>query len=81
MTETSGEFDKRRREQTRDWLHSLVNERLRDTFYRAEVIEKILPDIERKVMAGKLPAVQAARELLKTFKNFLIERWTDNSKV
>jgi len=80
LTGASGEFDKRRREQTRDWLHSLVGERLQDTFYRAEVIEKILPDIEQKVMTGKLPAVQAARELLKTFKNYLIERWTDNSK-
>jgi LAO/AO transport system kinase len=80
LTEASGEFDKRRREQTRDWLHSLVNERLQDAFYRAEVIEKRLPEIEQDVMEGKIPAVQAARDLLKTFKEYLIERWTDNSK-
>lgn len=79
LTKSSGEFDKRRREQTRDWLHSLVDERLRDNFYRAEIIEKMLPDIEREVMEGKLPAVQAAHDLLNTFKNFLIERWTDNN--
>jgi len=76
----SGEFEKRRREQARDWLHSLLNERLQETFYNSPAVLEYLPDIEKKVMQGQLPAVQAARNLLKLFKEFLLKQWAGDQK-
>lgn len=79
-TMASGEFEKRRREQARDWLHSLLNERLQETFYNSPAVLEYLPDIEKKVMQGQLPAVQAARNLLKLFKEFLLKQWAGDQK-
>ncbi len=68
MCKKSGFFDKRRREQTREWLHSMLEEKLRDSFYHHPVVSNMLPDIECAVMEGNLPATQAARQLLKAFE-------------
>lgn len=71
ITTANGEFEKRRREQSRDWLYSLVDEKLHDAFNRADPVKDILPGLEREVMEGKTPAVQAAQKLVKTFKAYI----------
>nr|MBN2278129.1 methylmalonyl Co-A mutase-associated GTPase MeaB [candidate division Zixibacteria bacterium] len=68
ITGRNGEFDRRRREQSRDWLHTMLEERLKDLFYRHPNVEKKLPEIEQKVMNGRLPVTIAAWELLQTFE-------------
>ncbi|UCD16803.1 MAG: methylmalonyl Co-A mutase-associated GTPase MeaB [Candidatus Zixiibacteriota bacterium] len=68
VTTASGEFSRRRRGQTRDWLHSMVEERLRDTFYRNEAIKEVLPGLEQDVMSGILPVTRGAWQLLKIFE-------------
>ena len=50
----------------------MVQERLRDTFYRNPVISEILPDIEKQVMDGSLPATRAAWHLLEQFEDQVI---------
>ena len=62
-TET-GALDARRREQSRDWLHAIIDEQLRALFYDRPAVRVALPDIEAAVMDGSLPPAAAARRLL-----------------
>ncbi len=64
QTTASGVLAARRRAQTRDWLHTLVAEQLRAFFYRHPAVMAALPEIERAVMAGEMPATAAAQKLL-----------------
>jgi LAO/AO transport system kinase len=57
-------FAERRRKQTLDWLHSMVEEQLRMYFYNHPNIRARLPEIEREVLDGERPATAAATELL-----------------
>ena len=78
ITSANGEFEKRRREQSRDWLYSLVEERLQDAFFHSDAVQEILPGLEQEVMQGTTPAVQAARKLLKAFKAYLMQQWRND---
>jgi LAO/AO transport system kinase len=64
QTKESGVFEMRRQEQNRAWLHTLVEEQLRRFFFNHPQVKNYLPDIEKAVMEGTLPAASAARELL-----------------
>ncbi len=64
QTTESGVFEARRREQVREWLHSMVEEQLRLYFFDHPAVRERLPQIEQAVMDGTLPATAAARELL-----------------
>lgn len=63
-TRKSGVFEGRRRNQAREWLHTLVEEQLKAFFFGHPAVRDILPEIERAVTAGELPATSAARRLL-----------------
>ncbi len=62
-TAASGAFDRRRREQAREWLHTLIEEQLRARFYNQPAIREQLPQLEQAVMEGKIPATAAAQQL------------------
>lgn len=62
-TAASGAFERRRREQARDWLHTLIEEQLRAHFYNQPAIREQLLQLEQAVMDGTLPATAAARQL------------------
>ncbi len=64
----NGEFEKRRKEQSRLWLHSMLEERLKDIFFENADVKSMLPQIEKAVMEGTLPATQAAWQILKSFE-------------
>lgn len=68
QTTASGVFHKRRRQQTLDWLHTMVQEQLRMYFYNHPGIRSILPQMEQSVIEGNTPVTAAARELLNTVK-------------
>ncbi|MBN2227034.1 MAG: methylmalonyl Co-A mutase-associated GTPase MeaB [candidate division Zixibacteria bacterium] len=68
ITVANGEFARRRREQVKDWLHGMVRERLRETFYSSDAVTAILPKLEQDVMNGSLPVTRAAWQLLETFE-------------
>lgn len=63
-TTDNGTFAARRREQAREWLHTLIDEQLRAYFYGREAVQAQLTELERAVMAGEVPATAAARQLL-----------------
>jgi LAO/AO transport system kinase len=65
QTRDSGVFEQRRREQSRDWLHTLVEEQLRVYFYGHPAVRAALPEVEAAVMDGETPAAAAARDLLR----------------
>jgi LAO/AO transport system kinase len=60
----TGSFERRRREQGRDWLHAIVEGELRARFLGRSEVKRRLPELEEQVMRGELTARAAARELL-----------------
>ncbi len=62
--EQTGTLAGRRRAQARDWLHALVDDQIRAYFYGRPSVREALPRLEEDVMAGRLPATAAARQLL-----------------
>jgi len=62
--EKSGELAEKRRKQTLDWMWALVEEGLRDRFYRDPHLEKSLPQIVKAVAEGKTSPTVAAHKLL-----------------
>lgn len=64
ITRASGAFDERRRRQSVAWLHAMVEEELRNRFFRDPKVRHLLPDIERQVASNKLPPATAAHRLL-----------------
>ena len=60
----TGALDARRREQSREWLHAMIDEQLRALFYDRPAVVAALPAIEAAVMDGTLPPATAARRLL-----------------
>jgi LAO/AO transport system kinase len=66
QTTESGVFQKRRRSQMRDWLHSMIEDQLKAYFFTHPAVRGKLSDIEQAVMDGNIPATAAASELLRT---------------
>ncbi|MDR0413901.1 MAG: methylmalonyl Co-A mutase-associated GTPase MeaB [Prevotellaceae bacterium] len=64
LTRGSGYFERRRCEQTKYWMYEAISEALRDRFYRNPQVEKMLPELEQRVLSGQITSFAAARELL-----------------
>lgn len=65
----SGIFDKRRKDQTLQWVFSMIEEELKEKFYQNESVKNILPDIQEDVAGEKLLPTLAARKLMETYLN------------
>ncbi len=66
-TRESGAFDARRRHQSIEWMHSMIEEELRHRFFRNKNVKQLLPDIKRQVSEQKLPAATAVRRVMDAF--------------
>ncbi len=62
--QASGEFAEKRQTQALDWMWALIEEGLKDRFYKNPKIIKALPDLKSAVVNGSLAPVAAADELL-----------------
>jgi LAO/AO transport system kinase len=62
--ESSGELTDKRRKQALDWMWALVEEGLRDRFYRNPDVCKSLPQVVKAVENGKTVPTIAAHKLL-----------------
>ncbi|MEM9594051.1 MAG: methylmalonyl Co-A mutase-associated GTPase MeaB, partial [Acidobacteriota bacterium] len=62
-----GAFDAKRRRQMKNWLWSLLEERLMDAFRRDPAVAQRLPHLERAVSEGGTTPGRAAAELLDSF--------------
>ncbi len=67
VTQANGAFQARRRQQSRAWLHSLVEGQILRAFYNHADVQAHLASLEQAVMDGELPATGAARQLLTLF--------------
>jgi LAO/AO transport system kinase len=65
--ERSGELERRRRSQAREWMWSLVEEGLGQALREHPVVAAALPELEARVEAQALTPAAAAREILGAF--------------
>jgi len=64
----SGVIERRREKQTLEWLHAMIAEHLVAGFREHPAVAAALPDVEKAVASGDLPATAAVDELLKIFE-------------
>ncbi len=69
QTEASGVFQKRRRQQSLNWLNEMVIEQIKSSFYSNPEVQQIRDGIEKQVSDGELPVTTAADLLLQKFYN------------
>jgi LAO/AO transport system kinase len=63
-TRESGAFENRRKHQSIEWMHAMIEEELRNRFFRDERVRQLLPDIEKQVADQTLPAATAVRMMM-----------------
>jgi LAO/AO transport system kinase len=68
QTTASGVFEKRRHNQTLDWVYSMVEEYLRQSFFTHEGVKDIRKNIEGQVVEGTLPPTVAVQQLLAEYE-------------
>jgi LAO/AO transport system kinase len=68
-TRESGAFAARRRHQSIEWMHAMIEEELRHRFFRDERVRKLIPEIERQVADQTLPAASAVRRIMDVFES------------
>ena len=71
ITWDNGYFIRKRKEQSRYWMHETIRQQLRDNFYHNPDIRKVLSDLEKKTMDGELSPFHSARMLLDRYFNDL----------
>jgi LAO/AO transport system kinase len=64
-----GELDRRRRNQAKDWMWSLIEEGLKEQFYRHPEMKKRLAHITQAVEKGEIAPRHGARELLSSIQS------------
>ncbi len=67
ITRRSGEFEARRRSQSKAWMWKLLDEGLRSAFHEDSGVAELLPRLESEVQAKLASAPRAARILLDAF--------------
>jgi LAO/AO transport system kinase len=65
--DATGELDRRRAEQAREWMWSEVSETLMDSLRHNERVSRLADRLEAAVTAGELPPAAAARQILDAF--------------
>jgi LAO/AO transport system kinase len=66
--EASGELASKRRRQARDWMWTLVEEGLRESFRRHPAVAQRMAEIEAAVEAQEATPAAGARTLLRWFR-------------
>ncbi|MBE6099618.1 MAG: methylmalonyl Co-A mutase-associated GTPase MeaB [Selenomonas sp.] len=67
MTNESGVFQKRRRGQLLNWMHSMIDEHLHSLFFDDPVITGRMPEVKEAVLNGTISPTQAVKELVNMF--------------
>ncbi|EDL64584.1 methylmalonyl Co-A mutase-associated GTPase MeaB [Bacillus sp. SG-1] len=63
----SGVFEERRKSQTKEWLHSMISDRVLNSFFHHPDIKSRFPEIESEVISGNKTASQAVDILMDLF--------------
>ncbi|MFT6971104.1 MAG: LAO/AO transport system kinase [Candidatus Endobugula sp.] len=68
QVQTNNFFEDNRKTQNLKWMKANIHSLLEQEFYGHQAVMNILPEIEKAVQSGELPALNAARLLLQKFK-------------
>ena len=63
-TRESGAHDKRRKHQSIEWMHAMIEEELKHRFFRNSKVRQLLPGIQKQVEDQTLPAATAVRKIM-----------------
>ncbi|MGE4586069.1 MAG: methylmalonyl Co-A mutase-associated GTPase MeaB [Mangrovibacterium sp.] len=63
----NGFFRHKRNEQSKFWMYETINEQLKSGFYQNQYMKGLIPELERKVLDGKMSSFVAARQLLDAY--------------
>lgn len=66
-TRESGALEKRRRHQSIEWMHAMIEEELHHRFFRDERVRALLPAMEKQVAGQTLPAATAVKRIMEGF--------------
>ncbi len=66
-TQDSGVFTKRRREQSTDWFHSILEDHIKHQFFENPEVKDLLPQLKKDVFNDTLTPAEAAYKLIQTF--------------
>jgi len=64
LLRAEGTFERRRREQNRQWFQTLLREAVLTRFFERPAVRDILGGVEEDVSAGALPVAEAIEKLL-----------------
>ena len=65
----NGFFMRNRQFQNVQWMHDIISYSLKQRFYSNQVVNKSIRSLEKDISEKKIPAITAARELLKEYYN------------
>ncbi|MBS4202970.1 methylmalonyl Co-A mutase-associated GTPase MeaB [Lederbergia citrea] len=68
-TKSTNVFDQRRKTQVKEWLLSMIRDRLETSFYQDENIKELQPSIEAEVMNGTVFVQKAVDQLFSVFQS------------
>lgn len=71
FVKANGYFDHRRKEQAKYWMYESIDEQLRNSFFRNDVIAGLLAAAEDAVLQGRQTSFVAAKQLLDTYFSLL----------
>ena len=64
-TQRSGAFTSRRKQQSIEWMHAMIEEELRNRFLRCARVQAALPEIEEQVANHSLPVTAAVHQIMR----------------
>lgn len=68
-TQSAGVFRERRSRQSKEWLFSMIREKLEHSFFRHHGVRELKPAIEQEVISGSLPVAQAVERLFDVYRS------------
>lgn len=69
ITKKSGVFEERRRQQTKEWMKSMIIDQLQSDFFYHPVVKELLPKFENEVIAGSRTVTSAVDNLFQSYFN------------
>lgn len=66
-TRENGYLSQLRTEQAKYWMYETINQNLLDSFYKSDIMEKLIEETEQRVLKNEISSFTAAYELLKRY--------------
>lgn len=67
VTSRTGIFEERRRQQTKEWMRSMIIDQLHSDFFYHPIVKELLPKFENEVIAGNRTVTSAVENLFKSY--------------